>query len=79
MPVSIERAGEILGIAGGSLAEGAVADITVFDPEYCWTVETDKFYTRGKASPFAGKSLKGKAVLTMVEGKIVMQDGQVTA
>ena len=70
---------KILGIAGGSLAEGAVADITVFDPEYRWTVEPDKFYTRGKASPFAGKTLQGKAVLTMVEGKIVMQDGQVTA
>ena len=70
---------KILGIAGGSLAEGAVADITVFDPEHRWTVEPDKFYTRGKASPFAGKTLQGKAVLTMVEGKIVMQDGQVTA
>ena len=70
---------KILGIAGGSLAEGAVADITVFDPEYRWTVEPDKFYTRGKASPFAGKTLQGKAVLTMVEGKIVMQDGQVIA
>ena len=73
------RPARILGVAGGSLTEGAVADITVFDPEYSWTVETDKFYTRGKASPFAGKSLKGKAVLTMVEGKIVMRDGQVTA
>lgn len=70
---------KILGLPGGSLAEGEVADITVFDPQQSWVVETDSFYTRGKASPFAGKSLKGKAVLTMVGGKIVMRDGQVTA
>jgi len=73
------RPARILGVAGGSLIEGAVADITVFDPQQSWTVETDKFYTRGKASPFAGRVLKGKAVLTMVEGKIVMRDGQVKA
>lgn len=73
------RPARILGVAGGSLIEGAVADITVFDPQQSWTVETDKFYTRGKASPFAGRILKGKAVLTMVEGKIVMRDGQVKA
>ena len=68
----------ILGVAGGSLAVGAAADITVIDPEQEWTVETDRFYTRGKASPFAGKKMKGKAVLTVVDGKIAMRDGQVT-
>lgn len=69
----------ILGIPAGSLAVGAAADITVFDPDQEWTVEPDLFYTRGKASPFAGKQLTGRAVLTMVEGKIVMRNGQVTA
>jgi dihydroorotase len=70
---------QILRIAGGSLAVGAAADITVFDPDEEWTVETNKFYTRGKASPFAAKRLKGRAVMTMVAGEIVMKNGQVRA
>jgi dihydroorotase len=37
------RPAKILGTAGGSLAVGAVADITVFDPEYRWTVEPTSF------------------------------------
>lgn len=69
----------VLGVAGGTLAVGAAADITVIDPELEWTVECDKFYTRGKASPFAGRRLKGRAVMTVVEGKMVMRDGQVRA
>jgi len=69
----------ILGISAGKLSVGEAADITVFDPEQEWTVNPDTFYTRGKASPFAGKQLKGRAVLTMVDGNIVMRDGQVKA
>ncbi len=71
------RPAQVLGVGGGKLEIGATADITVFDPDQEWTVECDKFYTRGKASPFAGRTLKGKAMLTVVEGKIVMRDGQV--
>ncbi len=69
----------VLGVDGGTLSVGAAADITVIDPELEWTVECDKFYTRGKASPFAGRRLKGRAVMTVVEGKVVMRDGQVRA
>ena len=69
----------ILGLPAGTLAVGAVADVVVLDPDREWTVECEKFYTRGKASPFAGRRLKGRALLTVVEGKIVMQDGQVTS
>ncbi|MHC1759023.1 MAG: dihydroorotase [Negativicutes bacterium] len=69
----------VLGVDGGTLAVGAAADITVIDPELEWTVECDKFYTRGKASPFSGRRLKGRAVMTVVEGKMVMRDGQVRA
>ena len=59
----------------GTLGEGAPADITVIDPELQWTVDVNKFYTRGRHSPFNGRQLKGKAVLTVVDGKIVMKDG----
>ena len=61
----------------GTLGEGAPADVTVIDPELEWTVDVNKFYTRGRHSPFNGRQLKGKAVLTVVDGKIVMKDGVV--
>jgi len=59
----------------GTLAEGAPADVTVIDPDLQWAVDVNKFYTRGRHSPFNGRQLKGKAVLTVVDGKIVMKDG----
>ena len=59
----------------GTLGEGAPADVTVIDPDLVWTVDAKEFYTRGRHSPFIGRELKGKAVLTLVNGKIVMKDG----
>ncbi len=59
----------------GTLAEGAPADVTVIDTELIWTVDPKAFYTRGRHSPFAGRALKGRAVLTVVDGQIVMKDG----
>ena len=66
-----------LGLEGGTLATGAKADVTVIDPELDWTVDAAKFYTRGSHSPFIGRTLKGKAILTVVDGEIVMKDGKV--
>ena len=68
---------KVLGLTAGTLTEGAVADVTVIDPELEWQVDEKKFYTKGSHSPFAGRKLKGKAVLTVVKGQIVMQDGEV--
>ncbi|MCR5438057.1 MAG: dihydroorotase [Selenomonas sp.] len=68
---------KVFGMDAGTLAVGKSADITVIDPELSWTVEEKKFYTKGSHSPFIGRELKGKAVLTVVAGKIVMQDGEV--
>ena len=68
---------KVLGLQAGNLVEGAPADVTVIDPELDWQVDEKKFYTKGSHSPFAGRKLKGKAVLTVVNGQIVMQDGKV--
>lgn len=38
-----------------------------------------KFYTKGSHSPFVGRTLKGKAVMTIVEGNIVMDNGEIIA
>lgn len=70
---------KVFKLDAGTLTVGKHADITVIDPELSWTVDDSKFYTRGSHSPFVGRKLKGKAVLTVVDGKIVMQDGEVLA
>ena len=61
----------------GVLEVGKTADITVFDPHEEWVVDREKFYTKGKVSPFDGMTLKGRAKLTVVDGEIVMRDGEV--
>ena len=66
---------KIFGLKAGSLKAGMPADVTVIDPELCWTVDEKKFYTKGSHSPFIGRELKGKAVKTFVDGKLVMDDG----
>ncbi len=60
----------ILKVSGGTLQIGAVADITVIDPGKNWTVEVSRFRSQGKNSPFQGRALTGKAVLTIVGGVI---------
>ena len=61
----------LLRLEAGSLAEGAVADITVIDPTLEWTVAPEKFLSKSRNTPFAGMRLKGRAVLTIVAGEIV--------
>ena len=60
----------ILNLPKGTLAKGADADITVIHPEIAWTVNVQAFRSRGKNSPFSGRKMKGRAVLTIVGGDI---------
>ena len=62
---------DILSIGRGTLKAGAIADITVFDPSSEWTVEADKLSSKSKNSPFLGRKVKGAAVATIVDGKLV--------
>ncbi len=64
----------ILGVAGGSLAEGNAADITVIDPEKTFVYREEDVVSKSLNSPFLGWELKGKAVLTLVAGKITYRD-----
>ena len=68
---------KVLQLSAGTLNVGSPADVTVIDLNQEWTVETQKFYTKGSHSPFVGRKLKGKAVMTFVDGNLVMQDGRV--
>jgi len=60
----------ILKLPKGTLQTGADADITIINPQLKWTVDVRDFHSKGKNSPFNGWPLKGRAVLTMVGGKI---------
>src|SRR3954464_12829105 len=59
------------GLPGGSLAVGAIADITVIDPERPFTLTSDGISSKSKNSPFLGQKLAGRAVLTLLEGRPV--------
>ena len=61
---------QILKVAGGTLATGTVADITVIDPEKEFTFTKESILSKGKNSPFLDWELKGKAVLTIMGGRI---------
>ena len=60
----------ILGINRGTLRAGAVADITLIDPSCSWRVDSRQFRSRSVNSPFDGWTLQGRAVATIVGGRI---------
>ncbi len=64
----------ILRIPEGSLSPGSVANIVIFDPEIEWTIDRDKFKSLGKNTPFHGWKVRGKALYTIVKGRIIYED-----
>jgi len=65
----------ILGIPGGTLRVGSVADVTVF-AERPWRVDSSAFHSLGKNTPFEGRTFGRRAVATIVSGRIVMRGGE---
>src|SRR6266446_2581557 len=65
------EAARVFRLAGGSLAPGAVADVAVFDTAAKWSVDPTAFHSKSRNTPFAGRALTGRAVLTIVGGAIV--------
>ena len=68
---------EILGLEPVKIAEGSVADITVFDPDAVWTVEEDGFESKSKNSGFIGAKLVGRATDVFVGGAATLENGVV--
>jgi dihydroorotase len=58
-------------LPGGTLRRGGAADITVFDPTREWTVEPSRFFTKGRNTPYTGRTLTGLVACTLVDGRIV--------
>lgn len=68
---------KVFKLDAGTLNVGSAADITVIDLDNEWVVDAKNFYTKGSHSPFIGRKFKGKAVMTFVDGKMMMRDGKV--
>ncbi|HNP86165.1 MAG: dihydroorotase [Chloroflexi bacterium SZAS-1] len=58
-----------------TLRPGSNADIVVFDPDYSWVVDRQKFVSKGLNTPVHGQRLKGQVMLTMTRGKIAFRRG----
>ncbi len=65
-----QRPAEIFGLPGGSLKPGSVADMTGIDMGKNWIIDSGSFRSKGRNTPFHGKNVTGKAVLTVVNGEI---------
>lgn len=61
----------ILGVSGGVLKKGMAADLSIIDPKEEYILKEEDIISKSKNSPFIGKTLKGRNILTMVEGRIV--------
>ena len=68
---------EILGLEPVKIAEGSVADITVFDPTVAWTVNDDEFVSKSKNSGFIGFELEGRATDVYVGGVATLENGEI--
>lgn len=77
--LSLERAitsltkapARIVGLSKGAVRPGADADLTFVDPEAIWTVDPGRFHSKARNTPFAGWTLKGRVVRTLVAGRTV--------
>ncbi len=62
---------KVLNIPRGSISIGDIADITIIDPTKEWEYNVNKSFSKSKNTPFNKKQLKGKAVYTIVSGKVI--------
>jgi len=68
---------KILNLDVGELKVGKKADISIIDLNKEWIVNVNKFESKARNCPFDGWRLQGKAVMTIVRGKIIMKDGKI--
>ncbi|MEX2285513.1 MAG: dihydroorotase [Planctomycetaceae bacterium] len=61
---------EVLKIAKGTLSPGADADVTIIDPLVEWTIDPQRFRSKGRNTPFAGWRVHGRAQTVIVSGQV---------
>ena len=67
---------KILGMDGekGSVSEGKIADLVIFDPKREYKIDKNTFFSKGKNTPFDGYPVKGDVKYTLVDGNIVYEN-----
>ena len=62
---------KVIGLDKGSLAEGKEADIVIFDPKKTYKIDSSKFWSKSKNTPFDGREVTGEVKMTLVAGQVV--------
>lgn len=65
---------KVLGVPHGKLAVGETADLTLFDRDELWTIDPATFRSKGRNTPFGGKTIRGKVKYTLVGGNVIYRD-----
>ncbi|MFA6458031.1 MAG: dihydroorotase [Patescibacteria group bacterium] len=60
----------------GRIEEGAIADLSIFDPNMEWTIDKNKFASKGRNTPFHGRKVFGKATDVLVGGALMVRKGE---
>ncbi len=81
LPLLVEKLtsapARILDLPGGTLEAGSPGDVTIIDLDREFIIDPEKWYSKSRNTPFAGKHLKGAPVYTIVGGEITMKEGVV--
>ena len=65
----------LLGLPKGTLAAGQDADLVLFDPDQEWAVDREQFASKGRNTPFHGRTVRGRVKYTISRGNIIYQEG----
>mgnify|MGYP001073902047 FL=1 len=65
----------LLGLDKGTLAAGRDADLILFDPDEEWIIDKTKFASKGRNTPFHGRTVRGRVKYTISRGTIIYQEG----
>jgi len=71
--------GEVFHLGRGSLREGGFADMVVIDADRESTIDPSRFHSKAKYTPFEGRRVRGVPVKTFVNGRLVMDEGEIVA
>lgn len=79
LPILIERMScapaRLWNLPGGTLRQGGVADLVLFDPAATWTVAPERLHSKSRNTPWAGETLPGVVRMTVVGGRVVYEAG----
>jgi len=71
------RPADLIKLPAGRLAAGAAADICLFDPDERWTYDARAGFSKSSNSPWHGQSLRGRVRTTIVDGRVVFDQGRI--